>query len=74
MEQKNQDMTSGSLAKGILFFSIPLMLSNILQVLFNMSDIAVVGHFAGAMALGSVCLGELTCWWHCIMGRKMSGA
>ena len=54
MEQKNQDMTSGSLAKGILFFSIPLMLSNILQVLFNMSDIAVVGHFAGAMALGSV--------------------
>ena len=53
MEQKNQDMTSGSLAKGILFFSIPLMLSNILQVLFNMSDIAVVGHFAGAMALGS---------------------
>ena len=33
MEQKNQDMTSGSLAKGILFFSIPLMLSNILQVL-----------------------------------------
>lgn len=44
MEQKNQDMTSGSLAKGILFFSIPLMLSNILHVLFNMSDIAVVGH------------------------------
>ena len=33
MEQKNQDMTSGSLVKGILFFSIPLMLSNILQVL-----------------------------------------
>ena len=30
------------------------MLSNILQVLFNMSDIAVVGHFAGSMALGSV--------------------
>lgn len=54
MEYKNRDMTSGSLGKGILFFSIPLMLSNILQVLFNMSDIAVVGHFAGAMALGSV--------------------
>lgn len=52
MEQKNQDMTSGSLAKGILFFSIPLMLSNILQVLFNMSDIAVVGHFAGCHGVG----------------------
>lgn len=30
------------------------MLSNLLQVLFNLSDIAVVGKFAGANALGSV--------------------
>lgn len=35
-------------------FSIPLALSSLLQVLFNMSDIAVVGHFAGPLALGSV--------------------
>lgn len=54
MRKNTPDMTSGSLAKKILFFSIPLMLSNILQVLFNMADIAVVGRFAGAMALGSV--------------------
>ena len=48
------DMTRGSLKKQILFFSIPLMLSNLLQVLFNMSDIAVIGQFAGAMSLGAV--------------------
>ena len=39
---------------GILLFSIPLILSNLLQILFNMSDIAVIGRFAGPAALGSV--------------------
>ena len=48
------DLTHGPLRTQILVFSLPLMLSNILQVLFNMSDIAVVGRFAGAEALGSV--------------------
>ena len=42
MSQRDMDMTKGPLKKQILFFSIPLMLSNLLQVLFNMSDIAVI--------------------------------
>ena len=49
-----QDFTQGPLAKQILFFSIPLMFTNVLQILFNMADIAVVGRFAGTLALGSV--------------------
>lgn len=49
-----QDMTTGSLPKKILIFSVPLILTNLLQVLFNMADIAVVGQFAGSTALGSV--------------------
>ena len=40
-------MTEGPLAKQILFVSLPLMLSNLLQVLFNISDVAIVGRFAG---------------------------
>ena len=52
--KEKQDLTTGSLWKKILLFSLPLMLSNLLQVLFNMADVAVVGQFAGAMALGSV--------------------
>lgn len=48
------DLTTGSLGKKILLFSIPLILSNLLQVLFNMADVAVVGRFAGSIALGSV--------------------
>ncbi|MDO4305459.1 MAG: MATE family efflux transporter [Eubacteriales bacterium] len=54
MQREKQDLTEGSLGKKILFFSIPLMLSNLLQVLFNMADIAVVGQFAGSQALGAV--------------------
>ena len=47
-------LTDGPLFPSIVRFSIPLMLSNVLQVLFNMSDIAVVGQFAGSHALGAV--------------------
>ncbi|MGN1052607.1 MAG: MATE family efflux transporter, partial [Candidatus Scatosoma sp.] len=49
-----KDLTSGNLWKQMLTFSVPLMLSNILQVLFNMSDVAVVGRFGGRYALGAV--------------------
>ena len=52
--KEKQNLTTGSLRKKILLFSLPLMASNLLQVLFNMADVAVVGQFAGAMALGSV--------------------
>ncbi len=41
-----QDLTKGNLWKQIFVFSLPLMISNLLQVLFNMADIAVVGRFA----------------------------
>ena len=52
--EEKQDLTTGSLGKKILLFSLPLMCSNLLQVLFNMADVAVVGQFAGSSALGSV--------------------
>ena len=47
-------MTEGSLYKNIFAFSVPLIFSQLLQVLFNMADVAVVGKFSGAVALGSV--------------------
>ena len=54
MKKYEQDFTKGNLGLNILKFSIPLIFSNLLQVLFNMADIAVVGQFAGSDALGSV--------------------
>lgn len=54
MKPEKLDLTAGPLGKQILCFSLPLILSNLLQVLFNLADIAVVGRFVGSMALGSV--------------------
>ena len=48
------DMCSGSLAPKILLFAFPLMLSSILQLLFNAADIIVVGKFAGDASLAAV--------------------
>lgn len=48
------EMTSGSLWKNIFLFSVPLMFAQILEVMFNLSDVAVVGRFADYKALGSV--------------------
>ena len=50
----SMDMTTGSIPIKILKFSIPLMLAQILEVLFNMSDVAVVGKFSSYEALGAV--------------------
>lgn len=47
-------MTKGNLYKQILLFSIPLMASSLLQLLFNAADIVVVGKFAGDQSLAAV--------------------
>ena len=54
MASQTNTLTEGPLAKQIFLVSLPLALSNLLQVLFNMSDVAVVGRFAGSTALGAV--------------------
>jgi len=48
------DMCNGPLLGKILLFAVPLMLSGILQLLFNAADIIVVGRFAGNEALAAV--------------------
>lgn len=48
------NMTEGSILKNVVRFSVPLMLSGILQLLYNAADIIVVGKFVGKEALGAV--------------------
>ena len=48
------DMCSGTLMDKLISFSIPLMLSGILQLMFNAVDIIVVGRFAGSESLAAV--------------------
>ena len=48
------DMCSGPLFSKLLLFALPLILSGILQLLFNAADIVVVGRFTGSQALAAV--------------------
>lgn len=58
MRAKNKkyeiDMCSGGILKKMLLFALPLMLSSILQLLFNAADVVVVGKFAGDNSLAAV--------------------
>ncbi len=53
-KENKMDMCSGPILKNLLLFTIPLMLSSILQLLFNAADIIVVGRFAGDESLAAV--------------------
>lgn len=48
------DMTNGGLAGKLLLFAVPLMLSSMLQLLFNAADVIVVGRYASKQALAAV--------------------
>ena len=48
------DMCNGTLLDKLISFAFPLMLSGILQLMFNAVDIIVVGNFSGSQALAAV--------------------
>ena len=49
-----RDMTQGSIVKQLVLFSLPLMLGNVFQMLYNTVDSVVVGNFVGTQALAAV--------------------
>ena len=51
---KSIDMCNGPLTKKIIFFTIPIILSGILKLLFNAADMIVVGRFSGDISLATV--------------------
>ena len=48
------DMTTGALLPKVLMFSIPLVLTSVLQLLYNAADVIVVGRYAGPQSLAAV--------------------
>lgn len=48
------DMTKGSVLKNILSFTIPLIMTSLLQLLYNAADLVVVSRYAGSNAMASV--------------------
>ena len=59
--RRNIDMLSGSLYKGIISYTIPIILTSILQLLFNAADLVVVGRYCGSICDAAVsATGSLT--------------
>ncbi|SDB55115.1 putative efflux protein, MATE family [Pseudobutyrivibrio sp. YE44] len=54
MNNKKVDMTHGPLLGKLIIFTIPIILSGVLQLLFNAADVIVVGRFAGEASLAAV--------------------
>ena len=51
------DFTEGNVSKQLLIFAAPLFLSNLLQIVYNMVDMIVVGQVLGATGLSAVAVG-----------------
>ena len=49
-----RDLTKGSITKGLILFSLPMMIGNILQQIYNIADTLIVGQALGKEALAAV--------------------
>ena len=57
MKQLQKDLTEGSVAKGLMLFSVPFLLTNLLQALTNLADMVIVGRYVGAQGIAAVQVG-----------------
>lgn len=54
VKRNEMDMTTGPLMKKLVAYAVPVVITGILQLLFNAADVIVVGRFAGRTALAAV--------------------
>ena len=54
MQKSNQSMLQGPLFKSIILYTIPIILTSFLQLLFNAADLVVVGRFCGSISVAAV--------------------
>lgn len=53
-----KDLTTGSVLKNIVFFSLPYLLSYFLQTLYGMADLFIIGQFDGVASITAVSVGS----------------
>ncbi len=51
---KNVDMCNGPLLKNVIVYTVPIIITSIIQLLFNAADLAVVGQFCGSKSVAAV--------------------
>ncbi len=54
MSKRNIDMLNGSLFRNVIAYTIPIILTGLLQLLFNAADLVVVGRFCGSISVAAV--------------------
>lgn len=54
MKSKNYNLTTIPLFRGIIFYTLPIILTGVLQLLFNAADLIVVGQFCGELSVAAV--------------------
>ena len=53
-----RNLTTGSVLKNLMFFSLPYLLSYFLQTLYGMADLFIVGQFDGVASTTAVSVGS----------------
>ena len=54
MRRLDQDMLHGPLLGNIIAYTVPIILTSLLQLLFNAADLVVVGRFCGSLSVGAI--------------------
>lgn len=54
MSEKKSEILNGSIFKNLLLFTIPIILTGVLQLFYNAADVIVVGRYAGSNSLAAV--------------------
>lgn len=72
----NKNLTTGNLWKKMAFFSVPLIIMNLLQAVYNIVDMMIVGRYVGPAGLSAVSIGgQVTTLVLCIvLGLSDAGA
>ena len=54
MKRSNRSMIQGPLFSSIVLYTIPIILTSVLQLLFNAADLVIVGRFCGSVSVAAV--------------------
>ena len=57
MSKIEKNLTEGSVVKQLILFALPFMLSNLIQSLYNVADMLIVGRFCGPVGISGVNIG-----------------
>ena len=54
MKRLNRSMLEGPLFVNIVLYTVPIILTGVLQLLFNAADLVIVGRFCGSISVAAV--------------------